>query len=84
MNERPILHTARLRLAALSRADIMKIACAIAPILDKPNDAGSQYLDAGSSPQGLSPRCAWLIGFSIAAKPGNGQARPARARGAPR
>jgi hypothetical protein len=44
------------------------MACAIAPILDKPKDAGAQFLDGGSNPPGLPPQGGYLIGFSVAAK----------------
>jgi hypothetical protein len=66
--EAEILHEKTL--AALPPADVTKMACAIAPVLDKPKDAGTQFLDAGSGPPGLPPRGAYLIGFLVAEKLG--------------
>jgi hypothetical protein len=64
--ESEVLHEKTL--AELSPADVMKMACAIAPVLDKPKDAGAQFLDTGASPTGLPPRGAYLIGLLVAAK----------------
>lgn len=64
--ESEVLHESAL--AALPPADVMKMACAIAPVLDKSKDAGAQFLDAGSGPTNLPPRGAYLIGFLVAAK----------------
>lgn len=64
--ESEVLHESAL--AALPPADVMKMACAIVPLLDKPKESGAQFLDAGGGPPGLPPRGAYLVGFLVAAK----------------